>query len=214
MNSDILDHHNCLFGGGTAIALCENEFRESLDIDFLISDLNSYQRLREKIKSEGIQGLARHGMTLETVSDIRVDQYGIRTMLKVSDTEVKFEVVYEARIALEAPPPSHRICGVSVLTRLDLASTKLLANSDRWSDDSVFNRDLIDLAMLKPSKNQLSSAIEKSEKAYGESIKKDLAKAIRTLAERNGRLEKCMEALKIEIPRAVLWAKIRDLKTD
>lgn len=27
---------------------------------------------------------------------------------------------------------------------------KLLANSDRWADDSVFSRDLIDLAMNAP----------------------------------------------------------------
>lgn len=214
MNSDILDHYNCLFGGGTAIALTQDEFRESLDLDFLISDSKSYQGLREKLKSEGIQSLARSGMILEAVSDIRVDQYGIRAMLKVSNTEVKFEIVYEARIKLEAPPAGRRVCGVSVLTPLDMASTKLLANSDRWSDDSVFSRDLIDLAMIRPSESQLHSAIEKSEMAYGNTIKKDLSKAIRSLAERKGRLEKCMEALKIEIPRAVLWARIRDLKID
>ena len=31
-----------------------------------------------------------------------------------------------------------------------MTASKLLANSDRWADDGVFSRDLIDLAMLQP----------------------------------------------------------------
>ena len=31
----------CLFGGGTAIALAYEEFRESVDIDFLVSSLQA-----------------------------------------------------------------------------------------------------------------------------------------------------------------------------
>jgi len=32
-----------------------------------------------------------------------------------------------------------------------MATSKLLANSDRWADEGVFNRDVIDLAMMQPS---------------------------------------------------------------
>lgn len=45
----------CLFGGGTAIALCCGEFRESVDIDFLVSDLAAYRQLRQALT--GAQGL-------------------------------------------------------------------------------------------------------------------------------------------------------------
>ncbi|MBM3349738.1 MAG: nucleotidyl transferase AbiEii/AbiGii toxin family protein, partial [Betaproteobacteria bacterium] len=31
--------HQCFFGGGTAITLRHGEYRESVDIDFLISDV-------------------------------------------------------------------------------------------------------------------------------------------------------------------------------
>lgn len=38
MNWDALRQHGCLFGGGTRIALRYGEYRESVDIDFLVSD--------------------------------------------------------------------------------------------------------------------------------------------------------------------------------
>lgn len=42
MNPVLLSEHHCFFGGGTAIALRYGEYRESVDIDFLVSDLASY----------------------------------------------------------------------------------------------------------------------------------------------------------------------------
>jgi hypothetical protein len=36
---------------------------------------------------------------------------------------------------------------LSTLAPVDLAAEKLLANADRWADDAVFSRDVIDLAM-------------------------------------------------------------------
>ena len=46
LDGDLLKAHNCLFAGGTAIALRYGEYRESVDIDFLVSDLASYRHLR------------------------------------------------------------------------------------------------------------------------------------------------------------------------
>ena len=37
---------NCLFGGGTAIALRYGEYRESVDGDFMVSNVASYRALR------------------------------------------------------------------------------------------------------------------------------------------------------------------------
>lgn len=48
-----------------------------------------------------------------------------------------------------------------------MATSKLLANSDRWGDDGVFSRDLIDLAMMRPSLGLLRQAVAKAEQAYG-----------------------------------------------
>ena len=71
-----------------------------------------------------------------------------------------------------------RLCGIATLTKLDMTTNKLLANADRWSDDGVYSRDIIDLAMLDLSKPQLRQAIEKAFTAYGESVEQDLKKAI------------------------------------
>lgn len=51
LNTDLLDQHDCLFGGGTAIVLSHEEYRESLDIDFLISNRSGYQALRNGLIS-------------------------------------------------------------------------------------------------------------------------------------------------------------------
>ncbi|NUM88260.1 MAG: nucleotidyl transferase AbiEii/AbiGii toxin family protein [Bdellovibrionales bacterium] len=211
LDGDLLKKHDCLFGGGTAIVLTHGEYRESVDIDFLVSNRSGYQALRHLLTgAKGIQAITRQGMRLDTVRDIRADQYGIRTMLSVLDTEIKLEIVQEARITLEE---SHdRICGVCTLTALDMAATKLLANSDRWADDSVFSRDLIDLAMLRLPRKTFSLARKKARDAYGESVERDLAKAVQALKTRKNRLNQCMEALKIDgVPKALLWKRIRGL---
>lgn len=214
LDAELLAQHGCLFGGGTAIVLLRDEYRESLDVDFMVSDLAGYRALRQLVTGpRGIRALMRDGVGLATAGDVRVDQYGIRTMCEVAGENVKFEIVLEGRVALEAPGDANQICGVATLTVLDMATTKLLANSDRWADDAVFSRDLIDLAMLAPPKATLTRAVAKAAKAYGESIERDLANAIERLKARSGRLDACMTALKLHaVPKALLWKLIRSLK--
>lgn len=213
LNTDLLDQHSCLFGGGTAIVLARGEYRESVDVDFLVSERAGYQALRHLLTGkDGINSITRTGMLLHSARAIRADQYGIRTMLLADSIEIKFEIVFESRITLEPPQDSERICGVSALTALDMATTTLLANSDRWSDDSVHSRDLIDLAMVGFDAKHLQPAIEKAKIPYGDSIERDLIKAINSLRQRKGRLAACMDALKMdEYPKAQLWQKIKDL---
>ena len=77
------------------------------------------------------------------------------------------------------------------LTPLDMAASKLLANSDRWPDDGVFSRDLIDLAMMKPSLALLRQAVAKAEGACGAAVRRDLQRAIDRMQARTGWLERC-----------------------
>ena len=80
-----------------------------------------------------MQSIAREGAGLETTRAVRADQYGIRTLLRTEGIDIKFEIVNEGRVVLEPPTADDRICGVATLTPLDMATTKLLANSDRWA---------------------------------------------------------------------------------
>lgn len=214
LDGRLLREANCLFGGGTAIALRFGEYRESVDIDFLVSDVASYRALRQVLTGPaGFAGLLRAGSAafIQT-RECRADQYGIRTSLLVADQPIKFEIVLEARIALETPNASDEVCGIATLSTLDLATSKLLANADRWSDDGVFSRDVIDLAMMRPALPLLRQAVTKAEQAYGQAICRDLEKAIDKLQTRHGWLERCMQAMAITLPKAVLWQRIRALR--
>jgi hypothetical protein len=206
--------HGCLFGGGTCIALRYGEYRESVDIDFLVSDANGYRELRQLLTgSLGLNAIVRQGaQSLVMLREVRADQYGIRTQVQMDGMAIKLEIVREARIALEAPSLKDVICGISTLTQLDMATSKLLANSDRHADDGVFSRDLIDLAMMALPLAELRKAIIKAEIAYGAAVMRDLGKAIDRIQNRSGWLERCMQAMAIELPKAVLWQKIRALR--
>jgi hypothetical protein len=214
LDAPLLLAHGCLFGGGTAIALRYGEYRESVDVDFLVSDREGYRSLRERVTGpDGIRALARYPDLLQPARELRADQYGLRTRVRADEVEIKFEIVLEARIALAPPGEGDRVCGVATLTPLDLAASKLLANSDRWADDAVFSRDLIDLAMMAQPRALLKQAIAKAASAYGESVERDLARAIERLRERPQRLDECRRALRMEsVPQAVLWQRIRALR--
>lgn len=200
--------HKCLFGGGTAIALLHGEYRESRDVDFLVSDLSAYRELRGIVTDDGIAGLFK--APVKPLRDPRVDQYGIRSLLEVEGAPIKFEIVLEARIELEVPDDGPAVCGVRTLSPVDLVAEKLLANSDRWADDSVDSRDLIDLAMMLKGGRIPHAALEKASRAY-RTIESDLDKA-RAHIERPGRLVRCLNNLQMNQPPALVLDRIRRLR--
>jgi hypothetical protein len=214
LNGALLKEFCCLFGGGTVIALRYGEYRESVDLDFMLSDVTHYRGLRQLlIGTDGINSLLLPGQPpLTQLRDIRADQYGIRTMLAVAGQPIKFEIVLEGRIELASPTVKDFVCGIPALTVLDMAASKLLANSDRWADDGVFSRDLIDLAMMQPGLPLLRQAIAKAEVAYGQAVRVDLEKAIDRLQQRQGWLDHCMQTMAMNMPKALLWQRIRDLQ--
>lgn len=209
----VLVRHRCLFGGGTAMALRYGEYRESVDVDFMLSDAAGYRALRQLLGGPaGLAPLARPGLRLEQAREVRTDQYGIRTVVRTEGVGIKFEIVRESRIELDPPGPDDAVCGVATLTPVDLAAGKLLANADRWADDAVFSRDLIDLAMMAPAPAVLALALAKAEQAYGASVRESLAKAVDALRRRPQRLHECMQAMRMQgIPKAALWQRIREL---
>jgi hypothetical protein len=214
LDGSVLAQNACWFGGGTCIALKFGEYRESVDIDFLVSDPVGYRELRQMLTgTDGLAPITRQGaMPLELLREVRADQYGIRTQVRMDGHAIKFEIVREARILFQDPGKQDSICGVKTLTLLDLAASKMLANSDRQADDGVFGRDIIDLAMMSLKLPQLREALEKATEAYGISIARDLGKAIDRMQNRQGWLERCMQAMAMDMPKAVLWQKIRSLR--
>lgn len=214
LDPQVLAARHCHFAGGTAMALRYGEHRESVDIGFLVSDRGGYRELRQLLDGAGgLRPLLREGMGLELARELRTDQYGIRTHVRVGDVLIKFEIVLEARIELAVPGERDQVCGIRTLSELDLAAEKLLANADRWADDAVFSRDLIDLAMQGAKRPLLESACAKAEAAYGRAVRQSLARAVDALRRRPHRLDECRQALAMStVSKAQLWQAIRRLE--
>ena len=75
----------------------------------------------------------------------------------------------------------------------------------------MFNRDIIDLAMIKIPLSSLREAVIKAESAYGPAIKRDFKKSLARMQERTGWLEQCIKVLAVQQTKAELWQKIRSL---
>ena len=136
LNAKALARANCLFGGGTRIALELNEYRESEDMDFICCDITGYRSLRASIGEHSLGELmpkAKSGVSL--LRNVRADQYGIRTILSVDGEPVKFEIILEARIQVAAA--TLKEISVPVLDHVSCFAEKWLANADRWNDKSV-----------------------------------------------------------------------------
>ena len=58
LNRDLLLRTGCAFGGGTLVALCYGEHRESMDIDFMCSSGDGYRVLRETLFGTRLEPLA------------------------------------------------------------------------------------------------------------------------------------------------------------
>ena len=214
LDGDILRAHQCLFAGGTAIALRFGEYRESVDIDFLVSNIDCYRNLRQLLTGKNdINAIVRHDAEpLVQEREIRAVRDGIRTFINMDGLSIKFEIVSEGRVTFEPPTAEDVVCGISTLTQVDMVTSKLLANTDRWRDEGVFSRDLIDLAMMTPSLTLLRTAVAKAETAYGAAILRDLERAITHIEDHREWLQRCMQVMAMAQPPAVVWKSIRALR--
>jgi hypothetical protein len=143
LDGPLLRERQCLFGGGTAITLRYGEYRESVDVDFLVSAKEQYRDLRNAMTGRG----------------------GVRAIMR--------------------------------------ADAPMLEQ---------FNRDLVDLAMMRPALPLLMAAVAKAAGAYGDAILRDLGRAIERMQSRAGWLERCMQAMAMTDPPALVWQRIRALR--
>ncbi|MBA3485863.1 MAG: nucleotidyl transferase AbiEii/AbiGii toxin family protein [Lysobacter sp.] len=143
-DGELLERVNCFFGGGTAIVLMLNEYRESVDINFLCADHDGYRELRQSLSAPTLGALLR--TPLKHTRDVRTERDKISTYLEIDGIPIKVEFVLEARIDIGGAMDAS-LC-VPVLSRQDMDAEKILANADRGPDRSVMSRDIIDLAMM------------------------------------------------------------------
>ncbi|AZO31319.1 MULTISPECIES: nucleotidyl transferase AbiEii/AbiGii toxin family protein [Mesorhizobium] len=168
MDHGFLIANHCWFGGGTAIVLKLGEYRRSLDLDFLCADADGYRELRTAAVERGVRAFFPE--PVEAVRDFQVDQYGLRTVVRLDDLPIRFEVVREGRISLQGHLDTD--LDVPALILADMFAEKLLANADRSQDRAVAYRDALDIGMLTQAGGEIPfAAVEKTEAVYGRDIR-------------------------------------------
>ncbi len=200
-DAEFLTDTCCYFGGGTRIVLALGEYRESADVDFLCADGPGYRRLRNTISQNSLGDILKETISLSR--EVRADRYGIRTFLDLDGDPVKFEIITEGRIRLDADPVAE--LPVPALDSASCFAEKFLANSDRWADQSVLSRDVIDLAfMIKGWGDEAAVAgLERATDAYGEVVVASLKKAISKLEDDKRYFRHCLRELAISDGRGL-----------
>ena len=189
---------HCYFGGGTQIVLANEEYRESRDVDFICSSREGFRSLRETVREDTLGRIVRTEMAL--ARGVRADRDGIRTFIAGTppDAPVKFEIVLEARI--DAAGSMDADLGVPALNPESAVAEKLLANVDRGLDESVYSRDLVDLAFLASAHGSetLRAGLLKAQGAYGSAVMDYLERTVRRLHDDRTWFRKCVKDLMVD----------------
>lgn len=194
-DADLLIQAHCYFGGGTAIALALDEYRESVDIDFICAGAENWRILRNAVAPPTLGSLVI--APLHYARETRTERDKIFTRLIVDGTPIKVEFVLEARLDRLDGALDEQL-GVAVLSREDLYAEKLLANTDRGNDKSAMSRDLIDLGMMIQRWGPIpQEAWRRVLHVYGDAAVRAFKKNRRMLEESDYVLS-CMENMKMD----------------
>ena len=195
MDRDFLTATQCWFGGGTAIVMKLGEYRRSLDLDFLCADAGGYRELRTQASELGVRAFFPE--PAEAIRDFQIDQYGLRTVVRLKGQPIRFEVVREGRIDLRGHFDED--LGVPTLVPADMFAEKLLANADRCQDRAVAYRDAFDLGMLVKAYGEIpTEALDKVQTAYGLDIERKVAWVVSKLRDR-AELHRAADVLQMDV---------------
>lgn len=182
MDGEFLEQAQCFFGGGTQLVMANGEFRESRDIDFLVSSQAGLRMLRQTVNERSLGRIFKGGIVLER--EVRIERDAFRTFIKEepSAQPLKFEIVLEGRIQLSGLMDAG--LGVPVLELSNAIAEKLLANADRGRAKEHRCRDIIDLAFLSLQVEEapFAAAHDIAQAAYGEVIVRELDEVLKMLS--------------------------------
>lgn len=199
LDADLLQQAECYFGGGTAIVLSLDEYRESADIDFLCSSNDGYRLLRNATSND-LGSLLK--APIKHLRDVRMDRDAIRTVLEIDGQPIKIEFIKEGNTILQGGMDP--VFGVPTLSRVDMYTQKLLANADRGMDKSTMSRDIIDLSMMISHWGEIpGAALEKAYMAYGSYLVKGFTNAV-NLIQDHSYLVDCFRRMRMEVSQADL----------
>lgn len=172
-NHDFFRENRIIFGGGTRIALELNEYRESIDIDFLCPDKQSFRAVRLETTEKSLGNLVKEDFYYPR--EIRADRDAVRCFIEIENTPIKLEFVSFADYNLQIDPSNPFI--VPALSRSSCYLTKLLANADRYSNPPY--KDIFDILAMYSHWGEIpNDAWDEADTHYGKAIVfKNLKKA-------------------------------------
>lgn len=74
------------------------------------------------------------------------------------------------------------------------------------------SRDILDLAMLQPTPKTWKAALQKAQDAYGAAVLQSLGKARTRLLDDPQRLARCIKALQVSTPQALIYQRLTKLR--
>lgn len=214
MDARFLEQAQCFFGGGTQLVMAHGEYRESRDIDFLVSSRDGLRMLRETVGERSLGRIFKGEILL--AREVRADRDAIRTFIaeEASASPLKFEIVVEGRIDLRGA--TDRALGVPRLELPWAIAEKLLANADRGRAKEHRARDVIDLAFVSLDSERAAfvAGCELAETAYGAAVLRELDEILKMLALDRAYLAQCVSDLAIEDGKALRkgLARLREFR--
>lgn len=201
MDAKFLEAIACYFGGGTQLSLVYGEYRQSRDIDFIVSSREGIRAIRETVNSRSLGKLFKDPVTL--VRDVITDRDAVRTFIveEPAAQPIKFEIIYEGRIDVEGV--ADRTLLVPTLTPRCAVAEKFLANTDRGLDKTTYARDAIDLAFiaLELDEKTFAQGYQRAVGAYGASVPQQFNAVLKRLEIDAAYRSECIAELMIEDPR-------------
>jgi hypothetical protein len=196
LDGDLFARAKCFFGGGTAIVLALDEYRKSVDVDFLCSDKEGWRLLVQATWGKGLSGLFRPEAEFQELRELRKSRDKFQAVIGSGNSKIKFEIVLEARIDLSGTQnPDY---GIPVLDPTWMYAEKLLANADRGNDKSTMSRDIIDLSMMILNWGGIpSEAWRIVEDVYGQTARAAYAKSVELIRQPEW-LEHCMDQMQMD----------------
>lgn len=190
---EYLSDNNIFFGGGTRIALELDEYRESVDVDFLCMNTPSYRAVRTQATNVSLGKLLLN--KLNFVREIRMDRYAVRAFVEIDDVVVKLEFV--ALDDYQLTKSNGKLFQLPYINKQSCFLTKLLAHSDRqYAPDK---KDLFDLLMMFQAWGLPTEATwQECDRHYGKAPKQDLLNALQLLNTKPEQFIKAGKALAVD----------------
>jgi len=163
-NDIFFTDHTIIFGGGTRIAMEIDEYRESIDVDIICPNSQSYKAARSEITNISLGRLVKK--EFKYLREIRADRYAIRTFIEIDKTPIKIEVISFADYRLNSLINTD-IFPIPYLDKSSCFITKLLANADRALQPPY--KDIIDIIVMHMQWGEIpESAWKEAYRHYGD----------------------------------------------